>query len=346
MITNWQRNPVTINLHAILQHRTKIFKYIIIGGNSTNIDAIDEMFYQTYGEKAVCVGRFGNTLIHSVKTLGTDGEIIHFLQRYSNIQRVVYINSELTPQEKQELARLCALKYIDLVFISPEPDLWQEKKHIEQDAASPVLIRKKRRITRISSRVMKRTFDIFFSLLVIIFVLSWMIPLFAILIKLESKGPVFFVQPRTGYFNSCFSCLKFRSMEVNAECNEKQATKSDPRLTRFGAFIRRYNLDEFPQFINVFLGHMSVVGPRPHMLKHTSYYAKLINGFMLRHSVKPGITGWAQVNGYRGPTKTVKHMRNRVEHDIWYIENWSFLLDMKCILMTVINFLKGEENAF
>lgn len=135
-------------------------------------------------------------------------------------------------------------------------------------------------------------------------------------------------------------------MAVNAECNEKQATRSDARLTKIGAFIRRNNIDEFPQFINVLLGHMSIVGPRPHMLQHTRQYSKVISQFMLRQSVKPGITGWAQVNGHRGPTNTVKQMQNRVDHDLWYIENWTFSLDLKCIFLTIVNFLKGEENAF
>ena len=135
-------------------------------------------------------------------------------------------------------------------------------------------------------------------------------------------------------------------MYINSDAHYKQATRSDQRITPIGKFLRRTNLDELPQFFNVFLGQMSVIGPRPHMLKHTQEYSKIIDKFMVRHFVKPGITGWAQVNGYRGETREVTDMEGRVRADVWYIENWSFALDLKIIIMTIINMLRGEENAF
>src|ERR1700744_46498 len=195
-------------------------------------------------------------------------------------------------------------------------------------------------------RFFKRSFDILFSLFIIFFVFSWLYPILAILIKLESKGPVFFVQLRTGRNNMHFKCYKFRSMRVNGDADKKQATLNDHRITRIGAFMRKTSLDEIPQFFNVLIGNMSIVGPRPHMISHTEQYSQLIDKFMVRHFLKPGITGYAQTNGFRGETKTTEDMLKRVEADVWYLENWSFLLDLKIIFLTMWNFVKGDKNAF
>lgn len=193
---------------------------------------------------------------------------------------------------------------------------------------------------------LKRVFDIIFSGLVIIFLLSWLLPLLAVLIKLESKGPVFFKQKRSGKDNEAFSCYKLRSMYVNRDAHKVQATKNDRRITKTGAFLRKTSLDELPQFFNVFMGSMSIVGPRPHMLAHTEEYAVLVNRYMARHFLRPGITGWAQVNGSRGETKSIEQMEKRVRLDIWYVENWSFLLDIKIIFLTFWQIVKGDDNAY
>lgn len=195
-------------------------------------------------------------------------------------------------------------------------------------------------------RVVKRLFDIVFSLFVIVFIFSWLYPLLALLIKLESRGPVIFKQERSGRNNVQFYCYKFRSMRVNNDSHVRQASKDDDRITRIGRILRKTSLDELPQFFNVLMGNMSVVGPRPHMLKHTEHYRELVDEYMVRHYMKPGITGWAQVNGYRGETTELELMEKRVEHDIWYMENWSALLDIKIVIMTVLNVLKGEKNAY
>ncbi len=196
------------------------------------------------------------------------------------------------------------------------------------------------------NRLIKRLFDLMFSTFVIVFVLSWLYPIIAILIKLQSKGPALFKQERSGRNNKPFWCYKFRSMKVNNESNTRQASKDDNRITKIGAFLRKTSLDELPQFFNVLKGEMSVVGPRPHMLSHTEQYKAIIDSFMVRHFLKPGITGWAQVTGYRGETKDPALMVKRVEKDIWYLENWSIMLDIRIIFLTVFNALKGEENAF
>ena len=196
------------------------------------------------------------------------------------------------------------------------------------------------------ARGLKRTFDIIFSFCIIVFVFSWLFPLLALMVKLSSKGPVFFKQVRLGKDNEEFVCWKFRSMRMNTEADSKQATKNDPRVTRVGAFLRKSNLDEMPQFFNVFLGQMSVVGPRPHPLRLNDQYRDIIDKYMVRHFVRPGITGWAQVNGFRGETRTPELMERRVELDVWYLENWSFWLDVRIVVKTVTNMLGKEENAY
>ncbi len=196
------------------------------------------------------------------------------------------------------------------------------------------------------NQVMKRVFDMIFSLFLTVFVFSWLFPLIAIAIKLDSRGPVFFRQRRTGQANQEFMCLKFRTMRINDDADHLQASKDDSRITRVGAFLRKTSLDELPQFMNVLNGDMSVVGPRPHMLKHTEEYSKVIGKFMARHFVKPGVTGLAQSKGYRGETKNILDMKNRVKLDRFYIENWSFLLDVKIILLTIFELLRGSEKAY
>ncbi len=210
----------------------------------------------------------------------------------------------------------------------------------------PVITLRNEPLEIMGNRFKKRAFDVVFSGLVIIFILSWLYPIIAILIKLQSPGPVLFKQLRSGRNDEPFWCYKFRSMKVNKESDRKQATKDDDRITPIGRFLRKTSLDELPQFFNVFYGSMSVVGPRPHMLSHTEAYKAIIGQFMVRHFTKPGITGWAQVNGYRGETKEDEAMRKRVEFDIWYLENWTGMLDVKIVFMTVINMLKGEDNAY
>lgn len=197
-----------------------------------------------------------------------------------------------------------------------------------------------------ANKITKRVFDLIFSIIVIVGVLSWLTPILTLLIKLESKGPVFFKQKRNGLNYHEFDCYKFRSMTLNEIADLEQVSKNDSRITKIGKYIRKTSIDELPQFFNVFLGDMSVVGPRPHMVSHTEMYAKRVDKFMVRHFIKPGITGLAQTNGYRGEVETEKDIVNRVKFDIFYIENWSLILDIKIIVQTVINILKGEEKAY
>lgn len=193
-----------------------------------------------------------------------------------------------------------------------------------------------------ANKMIKRTFDILFSSFVVVFVLSWLFPLLAIFIKLSSRGPVIFKQKRTGLDNKEFECYKFRSMRPNEEANLIQATENDPRITPIGRFMRSTSLDEMPQFINVLRGEMSVVGPRPHMLKHTEEYAHRVGSFMQRHAILPGVTGLAQVKGYRGEITHFEHLANRIKYDRFYVENWSLMLDIKIVLLTVFGVMRSK----
>ena len=206
----------------------------------------------------------------------------------------------------------------------------------------PVLISRKEPLEYRHNRFLKRAFDLLFATLIFVLVISWLFPILAIAIKLTSPGPVLFKQKRSGINNDVFEVFKFRSMVVNAESDTRQATDADERITVVGKFIRKHNLDEIPQFFNVFKGQMSVVGPRPHMLAHTEEYRKLIDTFMVRHLIPPGITGLAQSRGLKGETPLTENMEARVKADVYYLENWSLLLDVKIILVTVWNMIRGK----
>lgn len=248
-----------------------------------------------------------------------------------------------------QMTALCERYMVRIRYI-PDFQLYTKTNRVAVsfygNANIPVLMLRKEPLEANLNRIVKQIFDFCFSLLVIVFVFSWLFPILFLVIKINSPGPVFFVQKRSGRNNESFNCLKFRTMYVNDKADALQATKNDSRITPVGAFLRRTSMDELPQFLNVLMGNMSVVGPRPHMLSHTEQYSELINNFLVRHYAKPGITGWAQVNGFRGETKELADMEGRVEHDIWYIENWNFLLDLKIIWKTVANVFQGEEKAF
>lgn len=195
------------------------------------------------------------------------------------------------------------------------------------------------------NRAIKRLFDICFSIIFLI-PTALIFPFVFVIIKIQSPGPLFFRQKRTGLDGKDFEMLKFRSMHVNKDADKIQATKNDPRKYPFGNFMRKSNIDELPQFLNVLKGDMSIVGPRPHMLLHTEMYSELIDKYMVRHFVKPGLTGWAQVTGFRGETKELWQMEGRVKRDIWYMEHWSIWLDIRIIWMTVKTIFVHDENAY
>lgn len=262
---------------------------------------------------------------------------------------VTEIYSTLVPEQHPylfELAREAEEQFVYFKFVPDYHIFVNRNIYVDFVNDIPVLSLRKEPMEDTGNRIKKRVADILISIFVIVFILSWLIPLVAILIKLDSRGPVFFVQLRSGKNNKSFRCLKFRSLRINNEADSKQVTRDDDRITRLGRILRKTNIDELPQFFNIILGDMSVVGPRPHMLKHTEHFAELYKEYMIRHFVKPGLTGWAQVHGYRGEIKDNELLKKRVEFDTWYMENWSLYLDFKIILLTIMVTLKGDKNAF
>ena len=254
--------------------------------------------------------------------------------------------SELTNAQIADIVDFADNNLKILKFIPDSKEIYSKKLRYEYYDYIPVLTLRNIPLEDSANTVIKRVFDILFSSFVIVFILSWLTPIIAILIKLESKGPIFFKQSRNGFNYKEFDCYKFRSMMPNKDAHLHQATRGDQRVTKIGKFIRKTSIDELPQFFNVLFGDMSVVGPRPHMVSHTNMYAKKIDKFMVRHFVKPGITGLAQVSGFRGEVESDKDIIGRVKYDIFYIENWSLLLDLKIVAQTFINAVRGDDKAY
>ncbi len=253
--------------------------------------------------------------------------------------------NEISNDELKNLVDFADENNKTIKFIPDTKEIYSKNLKIEYYEFFPVLSLRRTTLHDPTTKAFKRIFDIVFSSLVIIGLLSWLTPILAILIRIESKGPTFFRQGRPGIDEKEFFCYKFRSMKIN-KTTETEASKNDPRVTKIGRFLRKTSIDEMPQFINVLMGDMSVVGPRPHLWSQNKAYGNRIKKYMVRHYVKPGITGLAQVRGFRGEIETDEDMINRIKYDVFYIENWSLLLDIKIILQTVINIFKGEEKAY
>lgn len=268
---------------------------------------------------------------------------------YVKTNNIAEIYSTLAPEKYPylyDLAKEADKLFVHFKFV-PDYNVFVNRNiYVDFVDNIPVLSLRSEPLEDTGNRIKKRLFDIAFSLFVIIFILSWLVPIVAILIKLDSRGPVFFIQQRSGKNNRPFACIKFRSLRVNDESDTKQVTRNDRRITFFGRFLRKSNIDELPQFFNVLIGDMSVVGPRPHMLKHTEDFSNIYKKYMIRHFVKPGLTGWAQVHGFRGEITNNELLRRRIEYDLWYLENWTIFMDVKIIFMTIMVTIRGDERAY
>lgn len=263
-----------------------------------------------------------------------------------NVQEIF---STITPEQNKFIYELMYQSEKECIRFRIVPNLSlfiTREVHIEYYGELPILSLRKEPLDDVGNRIKKRALDITVSLLATIFILSWLIPLLGLLIFLESGRPIFFKQLRTGKNKKPFYCWKFRSMKTNGEADLKQATRHDNRITFLGRFIRKTSLDEFPQFLNVLKGEMSLVGPRPHMIKHTSDYSKVVESYMVRQFIKPGITGWAQINGYRGEITNPEQIKMRVNKDLWYLENWTLWLDVRILFLTVYYIFKGDKKAY
>jgi putative colanic acid biosynthesis UDP-glucose lipid carrier transferase len=322
-------------------------KVIILGYNDTAKKLAK--YFEEDGLNTHLLGYIENEEnIHELSNYPVLADISNTLQiaKDLNIQEIF---STITPEQNKDIYQLMHQSERECIRFKIVPNLSlfiTREVHIEYFGELPILSLRSEPLDDVGNRIKKRSLDIIVSFFTIVFILSWLMPLLGILIFLESGFPIFFKQLRTGKDKKPFYCWKFRSMKSNKEANIKQATKNDSRITRIGKFIRKTSLDEFPQFINVFRGEMSLVGPRPHMIKHTSDYSEIVDEYMVRQFIKPGITGWAQINGYRGEINNPEQIKMRVNKDLWYLENWTLWLDIQILFLTIYYVFKSDKNAY
>lgn len=313
--------------------RNKI--HTVIVGENHNSERLEELFQKDFADYKL-VACFGNDL-PAIKS---------YLSSNKVHQLYCCLPSSSETETVNALIRTCEDLFIDFYYVPELEGLLRHSVSLGEIGSIPVLKLREEPLSNPVNIAYKRLTDIVISFLFLVTLFPVIFIFVAIGTSLSSPGPIFFKQKRTGNKGRPFIMYKFRSMKVNADADKLQATEADPRKTKFGDFLRRTSIDELPQFINVFKGDMSVIGPRPHMELHTEMYAKLVDEYLVRHMVKPGITGWAQVNGCRGCTPTTESMEQRVRYDIWYVEHWSAFLDVRIFFMTVAQILKGDENAY
>lgn len=316
-------------------------KRVVILGDNKNTEQLEYFFTQRQEYGYLLQKVFDMSEIQV-----SDLEKFYDYVQLNRIDEIYVSLAETSNEIINELVDFVDNNLIELKFLPDNKDIFTRKLNMQYYGLIPIVALRTIPVDKSINKIGKRIFDILFSGLVVLLVLSWLTPLLAIIIKLDSRGPVFFKQKRNGLGHQEFLCYKFRSMTPNKAANVNHATRGDERVTKVGMFLRKTSLDELPQFINVLFGDMSVVGPRPHMISATEEFASSVDKYMVRHFVKPGITGLAQVSGYRGEIETDQDIKNRVKYDIFYIENWSLFLDFKIILLTVYNMIKGEDKAY
>lgn len=317
---------------------------IIIGAGKTGFDIRETLSGDlSYGYRVL--GFFDNDL-QVPGVLGKVDDAVEYIST-NPVHEIYMAMQNYDSQEVRRLTNYCESNFIRIRFVPDFRNFTKSRKlEVSFYGNIPVVSLRQEPLEYPLNRILKYSFDVIFTTVLFLTIFWWLFPVLILLVKLSSPGPVFFKQQRSGKNNRTFWCYKFRTMKVNSLSDELQATRNDDRITAVGRILRKTSLDELPQFINVLKGDMSIVGPRPHMLKHTEEYSRLINNYLVRHFAKAGITGWAQVNGFRGETKNVEEMEKRVEFDIWYIENWSFLLDLKIIWKTVALVFFRNKNTF
>jgi putative colanic acid biosynthesis UDP-glucose lipid carrier transferase len=316
-------------------------KVVIIGLNQST-RKLEEFFKTQPGYGYRFKGFFTDS--DDIDREGNIAQSFNYIKE-NDIDEVYCSIKELSNNTIKKFVEFCDINLKTLKFIPDNRGLFAKNLYLNYYDITPILSLREIPLEDPLKSGIKRGFDIVFALLIICFLLSWLTPILGLLIVLESKGPIFFKQNRPGIKERGFACYKFRSMSLNST-PEESATRYDQRVTRVGKFIRRTSIDELPQFFNVLFGSMSVVGPRPHLWRQNEMYGTKISKYMVRHYVKPGITGLAQVRGYRGEIETKDDIVNRTKYDIFYIENWSLLLDLNIIGQTIINIIKGEEKAY
>ena len=323
---------------------------IFVGASQNMVDLYREILNDpSTGYKVLgYIDNSKNDNLGSLPYLGDMSVLYDYLtENHTNIDMLFYASTSSDVDNARKLINFCDNHIIRFYQVPNLYSYFRRDLKLELMGDIPVLYVREEPLLNPFNRFIKRSFDIVAACLFLFTIFPFIYIIVGTIIKITSPGPIFFKQKRNGLDGKEFFCYKFRSMKVNNDADKVQATKNDPRKYPFGNFMRRTNIDELPQFINVLNGTMSIVGPRPHMVKHTEEYGALIDKYMVRHLAKPGITGWAQVKGCRGETKELYQMEERIEKDIWYVENWSFLLDLRIIFMTAFNmFFTKEENAY
>ena len=323
----------------------KIYRNVIFFGCSKSAKNISLLFNERKDFGYRFLGFYSDKQSNSNQFLGSIKYGLTVIKK-GNIDEVYCEMNSIKSSKLKEIRTICNINNINFNLLPENKAIYSKNFTMDYYGVVPVLKPKKLPFERIENLIIKRVFDLIFSLFICVFLLSWFLPILWLIVKIDSKGPFFFVQNRDGINGNQFYCYKIRSMKVNKEADLVPAIKDDERVTKIGAFLRKTSLDELPQFINVLLGDMSVVGPRPHINIQTEQYVKEVNNYLVRNSVKPGITGLAQVSGYRGIIEKKTDIENRVRLDIFYIENWSFLLDVKVILQTFTSIFKSSEKAY
>ena len=324
-----------LTLKFLRRHKYDIRTVVILGGGKVG-DEIKSLIMADYSFGYRYLGTFDDTSSDCQFKSAVMGTLDDFKTfALTNKVDVAFIAlREDAFSRVDDLMQFCDDNTIRVKIVPDFMRYIRNRIKLDYYGSIPIILLREEPLESYRNQFLKRSFDILFSLFVLLFILTWLVPLLGLLIKLDSKGPIFFVQRRTGLNNKVFKVFKFRIMHENEEADTKAASDGDPRLTRIGGFLRKTNIDELPQFINVLLGNMSVIGPRPHMLQETDQYSKIVDSYLVRHFVRPGITGWAQVNGFHGDTLSSKIMRGRVRCDVFYIENWSVLLDIRIFFKT------------
>lgn len=280
------------------------------------------------------------------KYLGQISTVVDFIKTNGNVHEVYCCLPSVRKNDILPIINHCVGHFVHFYSLPNISNYYKYRMHLNMFGKVPYMSMYREPLMRTDNRLVKRMFDVVLSLTFLCTLFPFIFIVVALITKITMPGPIFFKQKRSGLNGKEFYCIKFRSMKVNDDADTVQASQNDPRKTRWGNIMRKTNIDEFPQFINVLLGQMSIVGPRPHMVKQTNDYSRLISDYMVRHYVKPGITGWSQVTGFRGETKLLSQMKGRVDHDIWYIEHWSLALDVYIIYKTVANVIVGDKNAY
>ncbi|MCH7398817.1 exopolysaccharide biosynthesis polyprenyl glycosylphosphotransferase [Belliella sp. DSM 107340] len=331
---------------ALKQYRIqgKNYRNAVILGKSGTSNKLSQVFRKRRDFGINFIGFYDDLDVNSINTRGA---VDKFFEEANELDLdLIYISENLDVSIIKKVMNYADDKYIKVKVI-PNGNLQLEKNlSFSKYEEFFVININDIPLDNIMNRALKRAFDIMFSLFVIVFILSWMVPLVGFLIKLESKGAIFFVQERNGVNNQVFKCLKFRSMTPNDYADTKQAVRNDPRVTKIGAFLRNTSLDEMPQFLNVFIGNMSIVGPRPHTIPMNRTFQMQVEKYNSRHKIKPGITGLAQVKGYRGEIENLRQIRSRVRLDSFYIQNWSIWMDLNICIKTVIELVYNRESAY